>query len=105
MIAARMADMPKHRPKESASIDALTQPEAAELLGVSRPSVQRAKQVIESGDDELIAILSGNPDRQTTANRFTRCMFVAISKKQCLDNELCKGPLYVTIGRLRYGIP
>lgn len=59
MIAARMANLPKHAnqydSKVDASIDATTsQTRAAALLHVSRPTVQRAKQVQESGDAELI---------------------------------------------------
>lgn len=57
MVAARLATLRKGRPtEENASIDAFdapTQHAAAELLNVSRPSVQRARQVVEHGADEL----------------------------------------------------
>lgn len=56
MIAARLVNSPPHRPKESASIDALiTQPEAAELLNVGRATVQRCQKVIVSGREDIIA--------------------------------------------------
>lgn len=61
MIAARMATLPKgvRSDRQDASIEAPTQNNAAELLHVSRPSVQRAKQIIECGDDGLIAKVEG----------------------------------------------
>jgi hypothetical protein len=46
----------KHGQRADASIDAsVTQPEAADLMNVSRASVQRARKVRESGDALLIA--------------------------------------------------
>ena len=41
--AARLATMKEGRPKETASIEAPTQPEAAAMLNVSRPSVLRRR--------------------------------------------------------------
>lgn len=54
MCAARLANMGEGRPNKTASIDAVTQPQAAAMLNVSRPSVQRAAQVIERGVPELV---------------------------------------------------
>lgn len=54
MCAARLSNMGEGRPNKTASIDAVTQPQAAALLNVSRPSVQRAAQVIERGVPELV---------------------------------------------------
>ena len=45
MCAARLANM-KRGDNQHASIDATSQSNAATLLNVSRPSVQRAAQVI-----------------------------------------------------------
>lgn len=55
MVAARLAGMGKGRPVENASIEAFTQPEAAKQLNMSRPSVQRARRVLEGGCDALVA--------------------------------------------------
>lgn len=55
MVAARIATMDRGRPVENASIDAFTQPAAAAALSVSRPSVQRARVVLDHGTPELIA--------------------------------------------------
>jgi DNA-binding transcriptional regulator YdaS (Cro superfamily) len=60
MVAAKIATAPEGNPhreakKLTASIDAVTQPEAAALLNVSRPSVQRAAAVREQGAPELVA--------------------------------------------------
>jgi hypothetical protein len=60
MVADKLTTL-KHGQRPDASIDAsVTQPEAAEMLNVSRPSVQRARKVRESGDKKLIAdVVSG----------------------------------------------
>jgi phage N-6-adenine-methyltransferase len=56
MIAARLATLSDgvRRDRQGASIDAPTQPEAAAMLNVSRPSVQRARQVIDHGVPEVV---------------------------------------------------
>lgn len=54
MIAARIATMKQGARTDLASIDAKSQSQAAELLNVSRPTVQRARQVLEHGDQELV---------------------------------------------------
>ena len=53
MVAAKIADMPAHRPEKSRSIDLLSQDDAAYQLNVSVPSLKRAKQVMEQGTPEL----------------------------------------------------
>lgn len=55
MVAALIADMVRGRPTENASIEAVSQADAADLLNVSRSSVQRAVKVRETGAPELIA--------------------------------------------------
>lgn len=62
MVAARIAALNRGGDRKSenfkASIDALKQDEAAKLLNVSRPSVQRARQVQEQGVPELAAAVT-----------------------------------------------
>lgn len=59
MVAGRLATLPKGT-NQHASIEAPTQTQAADLLNVSRPSVQRAREVIEHGAPELMqAVESG----------------------------------------------
>lgn len=54
MVGARLANMPSHRP-ERGSIDTLKSiDDAAALLNVSRPTVKRARKVLENGTPELI---------------------------------------------------
>lgn len=55
MVAARLATMGEGRPKETAPIGAVSQPEAADLLNIARRSVQRARVVLDDGTPELIA--------------------------------------------------
>lgn len=54
MVAARLATLPKGA-NQHASIDAPSQAQAADLLNVSRPSVQRAREVLVNGAPELVA--------------------------------------------------
>ena len=53
MIAAKLATMNVGHQSANASIEAISQPQAAELLNVSRASVQRAAEVRDHGVPEL----------------------------------------------------
>ena len=55
MVASRLANLEEGRPEKTAPIGAVSQSDAAELLNVSRRSVQRACVVLENGAPELIA--------------------------------------------------
>ena len=55
MVAAKLANMSEGRPSETASIDAVSQDAAGDMLNVGRASVQRAAKVREEGTPELIA--------------------------------------------------
>jgi len=55
MVAARMANLEEGRPEKTAQICAVSQSDAAELLNVSRRSVQHAVAVQRAGTPELIA--------------------------------------------------
>ncbi len=57
MIAARIANLKPGRPGKTASIEAVSQTQAAELLGVSRTAVQHATTVIGCGDATLEAMV------------------------------------------------
>lgn len=55
MVAARLATMPKGRPSAgNGSIDPFSQPNAADVLNVSVPSVRRARVVMEDGTPDLV---------------------------------------------------
>lgn len=54
MIAARIATIPKHKHKNSDAQICASQPEAAEMLNVSRRTVQGAAVVLKQGTPELI---------------------------------------------------
>ena len=67
MIAAKLANMPKganqHSQKEGAQICASTQDDAAELLRVSRRSVQTARSVLDRAAPNIVqAVESGGAD-------------------------------------------
>lgn len=76
MIAAELANMKKGGDRTSAdfkrSVDRLTQPlvsqtEASRRVGVSEKTTRRAKIVLESGDQDLIAkviVMSGVADQE-----------------------------------------
>lgn len=54
MVAAKLAKMPQGARSDLAQISAMSQPQAAQMLNVSRASVQTAKQVAEQGTPELV---------------------------------------------------
>lgn len=54
MVAAKVANMPQGARTDIASIDAMSQPEVANLFNISRPSVQRAQKVLTEGIPELV---------------------------------------------------
>lgn len=54
MVAANMATLGEGRPSPTASIEAVSQQEAADLLNVSRSAVQRAAKVRDDGAPELV---------------------------------------------------
>lgn len=61
MIAAKLATLGEGRPRKTASIEAVSQREAAEKMEVGRSSVQRAKKVKERGTDALQeAVVNGS---------------------------------------------
>ena len=53
MIAEELAVLGEGRPK-TASVEAVSIPDAADLLQVSRPSVERARKVKQNAPDEII---------------------------------------------------
>lgn len=61
MVAARLAKLPKGRPEGNASIEAVSQPQAADMLNVGRASVQRAAEVQRDAAPEVQRLVeSGN---------------------------------------------
>lgn len=56
MVAARMADMPDHRPENKCANLHTSQSEAAEMLNVSRRTVIDAVKVIEEAQPEIIEL-------------------------------------------------
>ncbi len=55
MVGAAIANLSEGRPSQTASIEAVSQGEAAQLLNVSRSGIQRAAKVREHGAPELVA--------------------------------------------------
>jgi 16S rRNA G966 N2-methylase RsmD len=92
MIAAKLATLPPHRPLGSASIEALSQPEAAQRLRVSRAAVQRAAVVREKGIPQLIeAVESGNMSvslAMAIAEYKTEFQYVLVSDPPSSTREL-----------------
>ena len=54
MVAAKLAGMNEGRPSKTASIEAVSQTQAASMLNVSRSAVQRANEVHTTGTPELV---------------------------------------------------
>ena len=53
VVAAKIANLGEGRPNKTASIEAVSQDEAADMLNVSRSGVQRAKKVLQDGTSSL----------------------------------------------------
>jgi len=53
MVAAKLATLQEGRPKLTASIEAVSQHDAASMLNVGRSSVQRGRDVLDGGVPEL----------------------------------------------------
>ena len=61
MVAAKLANMQQGARTDIASIEAMSQPQAAEMLNVSRSNVQRAAKVIAEAEPEIVqAVEQGN---------------------------------------------
>jgi N6-adenosine-specific RNA methylase IME4 len=71
MVAAKLASLPQGARTDLAQICARSQPEAAEILNVSRRSVQDAKVVIARGAPELNAAVNGGALAVSTAAKLT----------------------------------
>jgi hypothetical protein len=75
MVAARIATLAKGS-NQHASIEALTQEGATELLNVSRSGVQRARTVLEHGQPELVAAVERGDIAVSTAAEMTRLLAI-----------------------------
>ena len=60
MLAAKIANMPAHRPGDKCANLRTSQPEAAEALGVSRRSVQTAAQILDEAPKLAKEVEAGN---------------------------------------------
>ena len=60
MVAAKIANMPAHRPEDKCANLRTSQPEAAEALGVSRRSVQTAAQILDEAPNLAKEVEAGN---------------------------------------------
>ena len=67
MVGARIATLTDGRPGKTASIEAVSQPEAADMLNVSRSGIQRARTVLEHGTPELAAAVDRGEVAVSTA--------------------------------------
>lgn len=67
MVASRLANLGEGRPSKTASIEAVSQEAAADLLNVSRSAVQRAAKVLDVGAAELVAAVDGGRVSVSTA--------------------------------------
>jgi hypothetical protein len=96
LIAAQLANF-KHggdRTTGKASIDALTQQQAAQLLNVSEPSVERASKVIKNGAPALVEAVKAGKLRVSAVQRF------AESDEQDKLIAECKGDIVEAVKKL-----
>jgi hypothetical protein len=94
LIAAQLATFTHGGDRTKASIDALTQKAAAELLNVSEPSVERASKVIKNGVPALVEAVKAGKLRVSAVERF------AGSDEQDKLIAECKGDVVEAVNKL-----
>jgi ParB-like chromosome segregation protein Spo0J len=67
LVAAKLANLSGGRPSKTARKQAVTQTDAATLLGVGRTTVQGARQVLDRGVPELVAAVERDEVKISTA--------------------------------------
>jgi len=72
LIAAQLASFTHGGDRSKASIDALTQKEAAQLLNVSEPSVERAVKVLKNGVPALVEAVKKGKLRVSAVENFAK---------------------------------
>jgi len=72
MVAAKLATFTHGGDRSKASIDALTQKEAALLLNVSEPSVERAVKVLKNGVPALVEAVKEGKLRVSAVENFAK---------------------------------
>jgi N6-adenosine-specific RNA methylase IME4/ParB-like chromosome segregation protein Spo0J len=84
LVAARLANLPPHRPKRTAQNSAVSQPQAASNLRVSRGSVQLAVKVLATKNRNLIGAVDAGKVPVSIAAK------VAICGKRAQDKLVAK---------------
>jgi predicted DNA-binding protein (UPF0251 family) len=115
LIAAKIADLQKGRPEKNASQEAfsggdeegprfseatgVSQAKAAEIMGVSRSSVQRARQVLQAGEEVLKAVQKGEVTLKQAAEIAKQINKTVRSKKPSKNgkSKSSKQPLLVNV--------
>jgi ParB-like chromosome segregation protein Spo0J len=94
LIAAQLATFTHGGDRSKASIDALTQKEAAELLNVSEPSVERAVKVLKNGVPALVEAVKDGKLRVSAVESFAKS-----NEQDKLITE-CKGNVVEAVKKL-----
>jgi hypothetical protein len=94
LIAAQLATYTHGGERGKASTDALTQKQAAELLNVSEPSVERASKVIKNGLPALVEAVKAGKVRVSAAENFAK------SDQQDKLIAECEGDIVAAVKKL-----
>jgi hypothetical protein len=98
MVAARIATMKREdtlkQNQSDASNEATTQTKAAEMLNVSRSNVQRARQVIESVDQEIISAVDAGKIAVSKAAKQVREKSTPNPETAIQDTRSCVGMMH-----------
>jgi ParB-like chromosome segregation protein Spo0J len=97
MIAAELATLRDGERKTAASRDAATQTDAAKLLEVSRPSVQRARFVREHGVPELVDAVKSGDVRVKPAAEFAKAMPPLDQQRLIVDHGSAAAAVNATV--------
>lgn len=90
MVAARLANLPNHRPQKEVATgghlpeEPVSIPEAAEMVGAKRTSMQRAKAIIKNCVPEIVAMVDSGELKLGTARHL-----VDVPKNE--QKEIAKG--------------
>lgn len=99
MVAARIATLPQGARTDIASIDAMSQPQAAELMSVGRASLQRAREVLTSGTPGLVAAVEAGEIPVSAAAAIARRP--AAEQAEIVEQARCEDKKVQLIARQR----
>lgn len=103
MVAARLANLKQGRPEKNSPIGDLKQSEAAKKVNVGKRSVERARKILNHGDEELIGAVDRGDVKVSAAVRQIEggAKESSVTKKQQKEDEPRRRPRKVSLDSQR----